>query len=80
MQRPPVMLNGTDRGGECEFRDVEVLANMGSVLRCRIGDAVVGVPLLGILFGTTIHRGGDCGVLVIPAEVAYSLGLTPKER
>ena len=69
------MPNETDRGGECEFRDVEVLANMGCVLRCRIGDAVVGVPLLGILFGTTVHRAGDCGVLVIPAEVANSLGL-----
>jgi len=72
------MLDGTDRGGQCEFRDVEVLANTGFVLRCRIGDAVVGVPLLS-LFGTTVHRAGDCGVLVIPAEVTHSLGLAPKE-
>src|SRR5262249_9668781 len=72
------MLDGTDREEACEFRNVEALENTGLVLRCRVAGVVVGVPLLRILPGTTVHREGDRGVLIIPSEVAETLRLIPQ--
>jgi hypothetical protein len=72
------MLDDTDRGVPCTFDNVEVIESAGVVLWCRVAGRVVGVPLLRILPGTTVRRRGDRGVLVIPAEVAATLGLTPR--
>src|SRR5262249_2196332 len=49
-------------------RNVEAIENTGLLLRCRVGGLVVGVPLLRILPGTTVHRGGDRGVLHHPGR------------
>jgi hypothetical protein len=69
------MLDSRDPAERCEFRGVEAPESDGLVLRCRVAGAVVGVPLLRMLPGTTLHRRGDLGVLIIPAEVAANLGL-----
>jgi hypothetical protein len=65
-------MNGADR---VEFPNVEVLDASGLVLRCRIGDKIVGVPPLRLLPGTTIGQTGDRGMLVLEREVARDLGL-----
>jgi hypothetical protein len=57
------------------FEDVEAIAGTDLVLRCRVGDKVVSVPPLRILQGSTIHRPGDRGILVLPYDVAQDLGL-----
>jgi len=69
------MLIAMDRAEPCSFYPVRVLEMDGLVFKCRIGDRVVRVPPLRILPGTTVHRAGDCGVLVIPVDVAEELGL-----
>ena len=67
------MMNGADR---IEFsRRRKCLDTSGLVLRCRVGDKIVGVPPLRILPGTTISRTGDRGLLVLEREVAETLGL-----
>jgi len=75
---PESMVDVRESEEPCEFRGVEALENTGLVLRCRVADKVVAVPLLRILPGTTVHRSGDLGVLIVPAEVAEDLRLIPQ--
>ena len=58
------------------FEDVEVVYATAVTLRCRIREKVVTVGSLQPLAGTTIHRAGDRGRLVLPPWVAQDLGLT----
>lgn len=66
------MTDGTER---IEIENVEVLDPSGLLMRCRVGDKVVGVPPLRILPGTQIRWKGDRGRLVLPLDVAVNLGL-----
>jgi hypothetical protein len=65
-------MDGADR---MEIPNVEVVDGSGLVLRCRIGDKIVGVPPLRLLPGTTISRTGDRGMLVLERTLAAELGL-----
>ena len=64
------MMDGTNR---VEFDDVEVIESGGLLVQCRVAGRVVGVPPLRMLPGTTVHRAGDRGRLVLPREVAMKL-------
>ena len=52
------MIDGSQR---VEFDGVEVLANTGLVLRCRIDGKVVALPPLRRLLGSTVLWAGDVG-------------------
>ena len=58
-----------------DFADVEVLAATDFVLRCRVEGKFVGVPALRVLPGTEVARRGDRGHLVLPVDLAETLGL-----
>lgn len=58
-----------------EFDGVEVIEHTGLVLRCRVGEKVVGVPPALTLSGTTIANTGDYGRLVLSRGLALNLGL-----
>jgi len=65
-----------DETQQMKFADVLVIVDTGLVLKCRVGEAVVSVPPLRMLPGTTVRREGDCGTLILPTDVAQDLGLT----
>jgi len=66
------MIDGSDR---VEFADVEVIAHRGLLLKCRVGEKTVRVPLQRMLPGTTVVLVGDRGRLVLSRAVAIDLGL-----
>lgn len=59
------------------FDDVEVVAETGLTLRCRIQDKEVVIGNAQWLAGTTVHHVGDRGRLVLPRWAVDDLGLTP---
>jgi hypothetical protein len=63
-----------------EFEDVEVIDDLGLLLRCRVNGRTLGIPPLRLLPGTQVHRTGDRGKLVLPRDVAEDLGLIPPPR
>jgi hypothetical protein len=65
----------TDESERVDFEDVEVVADTGPALYCRVGALVVGVPPVQMLPGTEIPHPGDRGRLVLPIELAMELGL-----
>ena len=58
-----------------EFRDVEVLDETLTGLRCRIGVQQVTIPSLLLQPGTTIRRPRDHGPLFMPRWLGIGLGL-----
>ena len=66
------MINGADR---VEFSDVKVIRADDLVITCQVGEKIVAIPPLRTLPGTEISRTGDQGRLVLPRDVAVSLGL-----
>ena len=52
----------------------EVVVWSGSLLRCRIRGREVDIPLDCVEPGTTVHRSGDQGIVVVPAWCAAALG------
>jgi hypothetical protein len=71
------MIDGTKR---VEFTDVELIGDTGLVLRCRIGGKIVSISPLRVLPGSDIKHAGDRGKLVLPLDVAESLGLVPPPK
>jgi len=61
----------------CVEFQAEVLGSTAWLMRCRVGERIVGVPPLRLLPGTEVRRPGDFGKIVLPFEVARSLGLLP---
>ena len=71
----PAMIDGSDR---VEFSDVEVRSTSDHVTTFQILGQIVTVPWRQILPGTTITAQGDRGRLVLPRQLALTLGLTPR--
>jgi len=67
------VIDGSDQV-TCE--NVEVIKRGDLAVLVRIGVRVVMVPPLRMLPGTTVSQTGDRGRLVLPGDVARSLGLT----
>jgi hypothetical protein len=63
--------------GACVELQAEVLGSTALLMRCRVGERIVGVHPLRLLPGTEVRRAGDFGKIVLPSEVARSLGLLP---
>ena len=59
------------------FDDVEVIAETGLTLRCRIQGKEVVIGVAQWLPGTTVRHAGDRGRLVLPRWAVDDLGLTP---
>ena len=57
------------------FEGVEVVSATDVTLRCRVQGMVFTVGALQFLRGTTIHRAGDRGRLVLPRWALRDLGL-----
>jgi hypothetical protein len=57
------------------FHDVQLL-RASDVNWCRINGRTVLVPPRHFQPGTTVHRAGDRGCIVIPSWLARDLGLT----
>jgi hypothetical protein len=57
------------------LHDVEVVEHGEDTVRCRIGAAVVSIPPLRMLPGSTVSYPGDRGRLVLPREVAVQFKL-----
>jgi hypothetical protein len=55
--------------------DVEVLAVNPLVLLCRVKGRLVSIPARRMLPGTTVHKSGDRGTLVLLRDHAKMLGL-----
>ncbi len=66
------MIDASDR---VEFDDVEVIGKTDFVVMCRIGDEILTVPSRHMLPGTTISGEGGRGHLVLPRQLALTLGL-----
>jgi hypothetical protein len=64
-----------DEVNRVTFDDVEVVRRADTMVMCRVGMRVVGVPPLRMLTGTTVSGTGDRGRLVLTREVALNLGL-----
>jgi len=58
-----------------EFDDVDAVADTGLALICVIKGRRVAVPSNVIEPGSTVHRAGDRGRLIIPVWIARNLGL-----
>jgi len=56
---------------------VRVLQASKAALLCRIEEHVRWIPREHLCEGTTIHRVGDTGVLVVPRAFAVEWGLVP---
>jgi hypothetical protein len=69
------MIDGSDR---VEFSDVEVCGTNDHVTMFQVLGQIVTVPWRQILPGTTIAAQGDRGRLVLPRQLALTLGLTPR--
>ena len=61
--------------GTCVEFEAEVLGSTTHLMRCRVGERIVGVPPLRLLPGTEVSRPGDFGKIVLPSDVANRLGL-----
>jgi hypothetical protein len=58
------------------FEDVEVLSTTDLAMRCRVQGKIVLIGQSQYLNGTTVHRAGDRGRLVLPRWAVADLGLT----
>jgi hypothetical protein len=65
-------MDDTDR---VAFVDVEVLAANPLILLCRVKGRLVSIPPRRVLPGTTVHKNGDRGTLVLSRDLAKMLGL-----
>jgi hypothetical protein len=52
----------------------EVVVWSGSLLRCIIRGRQVDIPMACVERGTTVHRSGDQGLVVVPTWYAAALG------
>ena len=57
---------------------VEVVVWSGSLFRCIIRGREVDIPLRCVQPGTTVHRSGDQGLVVVPTWCAVVLGFAER--
>ena len=57
---------------------VEIVAETGATLRCRVGDTVVDLARTHLGNGTQVAHVGDRGTVVVPRWLAIVSGMTDR--
>jgi hypothetical protein len=67
------------RGTPQVIHGVTVIGDLGAALVCQVGGRRTLIPLALVLEGSEVEKPGDHGMLFIPQEFAFDLGLAVED-